>query len=160
MPKYADESKLNRDLPQVSVNLLSVITAAAEKFKSLSEEQWSARHMPGKWSKKEVLGHLIDSAANNHIRFIKAQLTKTIFIGPSYEQEFFVASQQCQERNTADLIELWLAYNKHIAHVIRYIDPSKLDVGCKIGEAEPVSLLYVVEDYIEHMKHHLAQIVG
>jgi hypothetical protein len=159
MPTYVSHG-LRNDVTQISIELLKIIDEAFEKFKLIPEKEWSARPSPEQWSKKEVIGHLIDSAANNHIRFVRAQLAQNEFVGLSYEQSFFVSAQQYQQRGHTELIELWLAYNRHLAHVIRHIDSTKFNVLCKIGQNEPVTLLFVVEDYIGHIKHHLKQIIG
>ena len=159
MPVYVNQP-LRKDLNLVSNALLSAINEAKEKFKALSESDWSFKKSPANWSKKEVLGHLLDSAANNHIRFVRAQLMEKEFVGLGYEQDFFVKLNHYQERSAGELIELWAVYNRHIAHVIKHVDASKLDIICKIGDSEPVTLLFVIEDYIEHIKHHLKQIIG
>ena len=160
MSHYVSAEGLSKDLNQISLSLLNTVNEAGKSFSKLNERDWSAIVSTEKWSKKEILGHLIDSAANNHIRFIKAQLAKEEFVGVGYEQNFFVASQHYQDRNAADLIQLWTIYNLHIAHVIRHVDSSKLDIKCKIGDYEPVTLLFLIEDYIGHIKHHLKQILG
>jgi|SRR6185312_276509 len=159
MPLYVN-GDLRKDVKEISTDLLKTIDQAAKKFAFISEEQWSKQPSPESWSKKEILGHLIDSAANNHIRFVRAQLAETEFTGLSYEQTFFVSSQQYQQRSSTEIIELWQAYNRHLAHVISHIDTSKLNVICKIGQSEPATLLFIVEDYLAHLKHHLEQIVG
>ena len=45
---------------------------------------------PDSWSPRQELGHLIDSAANNHIRFVRAA-TEPEFSGPGYRVINFVA---------------------------------------------------------------------
>jgi hypothetical protein len=153
---YNMENKLNK----IAEQLLKDITNASEQFKGISEKEWSYKPAPGKWSKKEILGHLIDSAANNHLRFVRAQLAEKEFISHSYEQDFFVASQHYQQRSTAELIQLWLAYNHHLSHVIKHIDTSKLNITCKIGTNEPVTLSFIINDYVTHLEHHLSQILS
>jgi hypothetical protein len=150
---------MENNLVQISEQLTDAIDNALVKFKNISEEEWNKKPA-GKWSKKEILGHLTDSAANNHIRFIKAQLAEKEFRGLGYEQDFFVDAQQYQQRNIKDVIELWRAYNMHLAHVIKHINPGKLNVTCLIGNDESVTFLFVVSDYVRHLKHHLGQILG
>lgn len=112
---------------------------------------------PGKWTRKEVLGHLIDSASNNHARFVRAQLTENP-AGPGYEQDGWVAVQRYREEPWKDLVDLWLAYNRHLLHVIANVRPEALDHQITIGAGMPVTLAFVMKDYVRHMKHHLAQI--
>lgn len=111
-----------------------------------------------KWSKKEIIGHLIDSASNNHQRFIRAQLI-TNLIFPSYEQEKWVKLQNYQGERWLDLVELWKNYNLHLLHVVSIIPEDVMKRTCKIEDKEPVSLLILFEDYINHLRHHLAQIL-
>ena len=145
-------------LKATSEQLLSVIIDAKERFSVISEEDWSRRPAPGKWSKKEILGHLIDSATNNHQRFVRAQLADDTFIGPSYEQDLCVSVQNYQRVSTKDLIDLWFAYNTLLVHVIAHANPLKLSVTCLIGNYDPVSFSFVITDYVDHMIHHLKQI--
>jgi hypothetical protein len=112
-----------------------------------------------KWSKKEILGHLIDSAANNHQRFVRAQLSKELSF-PGYEQESWIRVQHYQTASWKDLISLWENYNRHIAHVISTMPADVLNNICIVGNGEPVTLLFLVEDYVRHMEHHLKQIFG
>ena len=149
---------MNGLLYESSEQLLRISTAAKEQFATLSESDWSAKPSPDKWSKKETLGHLIDSAANNHLRFVRAQLADDIYKGNAYEQNFFVSSQNYVGANTEDLIALWYSYNKQLAHVIKNINPDKLGISCHIGSYPPVTFSFVITDYVSHLEHHLAQI--
>lgn len=145
-------------LQETSERLLTLINAAKEKFAYINEVTWNAKRSPGKWSKKEILGHLVDSAANNHLRFIKAQSADDVFIGAVYEQDFFVSSQQYSNESIAELIELWYTYNRHLAHVIKYINTEKLEVVCRIGHYPDVTFSFLITDYVTHLEHHLEQI--
>ncbi|MCI0627312.1 MAG: DinB family protein [Acidobacteria bacterium] len=112
----------------------------------------------GKWSKKQVLGHLIDSAANNHQRFVRAQLGQELAF-PGYEQEGWVAVQHYQEESWSTLIELWHSYNRHLLHVMARVPPNKINHRCAIGSSNPVTLEFLMKDYVVHMKHHLRQVL-
>ena len=109
------------------------------------------------WSPKEVLGHLIDSAANNHQRFVRAQETDALTV-PGYEQNHWVESQGYQEADWPHLIALWTHLNLHLADVIARIRPDKYGVPCVIGGSDPVTLEFVIVDYLRHVRHHMAQI--
>jgi hypothetical protein len=141
----------------VAEELLRVVEAHAERLRDLSEAEAAASPGAGRWSKKQILGHLIDSAANNHQRFVRAQ-EGTDYAGPRYEQEHWVASQGYAASDWPELVEFWRLYNRHLAQVIRRIPAERLGVSCRIGPAEPVTLGFVVEDYLAHLKHHLRQI--
>jgi hypothetical protein len=141
----------------VASELLSVVEAAAESLRRIGEPEVSLRSAPGQWSKKEILGHLVDSAVNNHHRFVRAQQVEELTF-PAYEQEHWVDSQGYAERPWLELVDLWRLYNRHLAHVISRIPEEQLAVMCVIGPDKPVSLGYVIEDYVVHLRHHLQQL--
>ena len=114
---------------------------------------------PEKWSKKQVLGHLIDSAANNHQRFVRAQLGQELTF-PGYEQEAWVAVQHYQDESWIALVALWQHYNRHLLHVMARVPGDQLSRRCAIGDSDPVTLEFLMKDYIVHLKHHLEQILG
>ena len=122
------------------------------------EPQTAARRPgPNTWSAKEVLGHLIDSAANNHQRFVRAQQTDALML-PGYEQNHWVASQGYQDADWVHLVTLWTHLNLHLADVISRIPPDKYPVRCVIGDSQPLTLEVLVVDYLRHLNHHVAQI--
>lgn len=143
----------------VAEELLRVVESASERLRAVSDEEAAAPRADGKWSKKQILGHLIDSASNNHQRFVRAQ-EGAEFSGPRYEQEHWVGVQDYASGSWAEMIEFWRLYNRHLAHVIRRIPEERLSVSCRIGQDGPVTLGFVVEDYLTHLKHHLRQIAG
>ena len=125
----------------------------------LAADSRAAARRPGTnaWSPKEVLGHLIDSAANNHQRFVRAQQTDALTL-PGYEQNHWVSSQGYQDADWPHLVALWRHLNLHLADVITRIPPDKYAVPCVIGDSEPVTLEFVIVDYLRHLEHHMAQI--
>ncbi len=155
------------------MNLKDKLLGTLEKYvnhlEGLLDAQASQKPTPGKWSAKEILGHLIDSACNNHRRFVIAQrMDNLVFDG--YDQEHWVAAQHYQSASWQDLIKLWKQYNDHIARIIDLIPSDLLEkkhqthnmhmVAWKtIPENEPVTLHYFIDDYINHMEHHLNQII-
>jgi hypothetical protein len=104
------------------------------------------------------MGHLIDSAANNHQRFVRAQ-QGTELVSPAYAQDQWVECQGYAERPWRDITTLWHAYNLHLAHVIERIPAERARVRCTVGANQPVTLAFVAEDYVVHMQHHLAQVI-
>ena len=138
--------------------LESVLTVT-EVLHRIDEAAASARPAPGKWSPKEILGHLIDSAANNHQRFVRLQLAKRIDL-PGYPQDEWVSLQRYQDHKWSDIVDLWRLYNLHLAIVIRNLDPSALSNVWKTPSGEEVNLQFIASDYLTHMRHHLDQILS
>lgn len=151
-------SAMEHILQETAQRLLDIINEVRDRFASVTPEQWAHKPAENVWSKKELLGHLIDSAANNHLRFVRGQLAGDKFVTHGYEQDFFVSSQHYHDEPVDELIALWYAYNRHLAMVIRHIDPSKLEMPCFIGPYEPMSFSFVITDYVTHMQHHLKQV--
>jgi hypothetical protein len=144
------------------------VDRAAVRLLSLSDEEASRPPAAGKWSPKEIIGHLIDSAANNHSRFVRGQLpTDPLF--SKYEQEGWVRVQRYQDRPWSEIVRLWQAYNEHLAWVMEAADPSTLDrefvapgidelVWKTLDDGRAPTLGYFMTDYVVHLKHHLRQI--
>ena len=137
--------------------LKQTVESTEQQLVQISEAQSEARPAPGQWSAKEILGHLIDSATNNHRRFVEAQL-KDDLIFPGYEQENWVAIQKYQQASWAGLIALWKAYNMHLAHVASSIPEDVLKRSLRISKGDPVSLDYLIRDYYRHLQEHLGQL--
>ena len=144
------------------------LSLAAERFKLISESQSGIPRADEKWSPKQILGHLIDSAANNHSRFVRAQFTDDlVFAG--YEQTKWVDVQRYQDETWADLVQLWHSYNRHILHIIEVTpEEQRTKLRAKhnlhqiaselLKEDEPVTLDWFMRDYLDHMRKHLGQI--
>ncbi len=143
------------------------VRQAAVDLSRLSDVQASRRPAPGKWCVKEIIGHLIDSAANNHRRFVEAQMQDPL-VFPGYAQDAWVNSQRYQDAEWPALVTLWAAYNQQLVHVVRVIPPAVLErprpehnldaLGWRpVPRSEPATLGYLIEDYVAHLEHHLAQ---
>jgi hypothetical protein len=133
------------------------IERARVRFEGWGETDVGAGRGAGKWVRKEILGHLIDSAVNNHQRAVRAQLASP-FVGPGYDQEAWVSLHRYRERPWADLVALWVALNDHLAAVIESLPPEKRQTPCTIGDRPPAPLEWWMQDYLHHLKHHLGQI--
>jgi len=129
----------------------------APKLKTISEQIASRRPGPGKWSVKDTIGHLIDSAANNHQRFVRMQMHKHLEL-EGYDGDEWVRLQGYAERPWLEVVNLWESYNRHLAHVIRHVDPTALKHTWRSPEGQIVDLEFVIRDYVTHMQHHLDQI--
>ncbi len=114
--------------------------------------------MAGAWSRKEELGHLIDSASNNHLRFVRAAL-EAEFHGPSYDQNGSVSLHGYQDLSWSDLVEFWRRYNTLLVQVVARIPDDKLNTQCRVGDSQPVTLQFLIVDYVAHMQHHVDHIL-
>ena len=158
------------DIDEFLNDFRETVQLAAVRLAEISETQSAIPRTEGKWSTKEIIGHLIDSAANNHQRFVRAQFTDDlVFAG--YEQENWVRVQNYQGESWADLVQLWKLYNQHIVHLVSLIpEEARIRLRSKhnlhqiasdtISENEPVTLDFFIRDYLDHMKKHLGQILG
>src|SRR3954464_9940310 len=144
------------------------IEEASARLLSLTEDESRAPLADEKWSAKETIGHLIDSASNNHQRFVRAQFRDDLLFD-GYEQDAWVALQQYKDAPWAELIELWRLFNLHIARImqaapiderLRKRAQHNLDqiAWTSVSRDEPATLDYFMSDYVGHLKHHLAQI--
>jgi len=134
-----------------------VLATTPRRLVDISESAAAAKPEPAHWSKKEILGHLIDSAGNNHQRFVRAQFTPLLEI-PSYEQEQWVQRQAYHTEPWPDLVNLWLLFNRHLLHIVKAMPPDVLDHQLVIAGRPAVPLSFVVTDYLHHLEHHLEQI--
>lgn len=144
-------------MDSVFERLDSLVNASQQRLAALSEEEAGQPVKAGGWSRKQILGHLIDSASNNHQRFVRCVLNGGLAGWPSYEQEGWVRVQKYQDAPWAELVGLWFFYNRLLCHVLGRIPSEKLSLRCQIGTSE-MSLGEVAQGYVEHMEHHLKQI--
>jgi len=147
-----------------------IIETASSELLQMPPEQSQTPRAAGKWSPKEIIGHLIDSASNNHQRFVRAQFSDDlVFAG--YEQEGWVRAQDYQGEDWASLVQLWRLYNQHILHLMATVpEDTRMKLRYKhnlhqiasdsLSENEPVTLDWFMRDYVDHMKKHLRQILG
>jgi hypothetical protein len=144
---------------QIADDLLSTVNHAQSLLEAVPESKASVKPQPNKWSPKEIIGHLIDSASNNHQRFVRAASQRELTF-PGYDQEALVALVRPNDASWALLLRLWESYNRYLAHVIALLPESAAEVSCMIGKNPPATLRFLAEDYVAHLKHHLNQIVG
>ena len=113
---------------------------------------------PGSWTRKQEIGHLIDSATNNHVRFVLATID-TEFRGPGYAQDKWVAAHAYDDMEWRTLVDFWHSYNELIAHLVERIPEDHMQNRCVIGWGV-LTLRFVIEDYLVHMQHHLDHILA
>ncbi len=142
---------------ELSEKLERVVESARIILRQVSEAESNKPVLKGGWSRKQVLGHLIDSASNNHQRIVRAALQGSLEF-PGYDQDGFVRVQAVESVLWPILVALWSSYNLYLAHVIAHLPADKLEAPCQIGEDDPVTLRFLAEDYLTHLLHHLSQI--
>src|SRR5437868_6431768 len=138
----------------MQTTLAQVVEKSLVPLRAISEAEASIRPAPGKWSKKEILGHLIDSAANNHQRFVRLQLNARLDL-PGYDQDQWVRVQQYQNRAWSEIIDLWYMYNTQLTAVIRHVDPKTLGHVWHTPDGKDLGLEFLIRDYVVHLHHHL-----
>jgi hypothetical protein len=145
-------------MKSVLTELAAILAATPKRLVDISDYDAELKPDPTRWSKKEILGHLIDSVANNHQRVVRAQLARTSEF-PAYQQEAWVKAQAYNLASWPDLVNLWLLYNRHLLHVLRNLPQPVLAHDVSIGGKPPISVQAMAEDYVGHLKHHLDQIL-
>ena len=150
------ETPYSRLLSQPS---LSGAIADLETLLAAAYPQPNLEPVSGTWSNAQILGHLIDSALNNHARFVRAQipehLTYAYLIVPGYAQNDWVTVGHYDSRSWEELLTLWRALNGQILHVMKTVNPISLFVPCIVGDSEAKPLEAIMIDYVGHTLHHL-----
>lgn len=149
-----------------SINRISfLISDVPEKISHIPESELTSKPSPEKWSKKEILGHLCDSAINNLSRFVRAQFEDQPFELTPYAQDDWVRINHYNEMDTVELLNYWVIVNKQIVQIITNIPEEKLAGTIVFGDdafredKSEKNLLWLIEDYVVHMEYHLKQVV-
>lgn len=143
-------------MTSISTELKTLLNEYFSQLNSLTEEVVSYKPSPKKWSKKELIGHLIDSAQNNIRRFIVTQYEDNPTI--IYNQDNWVEINNYQEWDPEDLIRLWYLLNCQIVSILNNI-PSKMRQR-KCTTAASHTIEWLAEDYIKHFKYHMHQVLN
>ncbi len=139
--------------------LNALIEEIPAKISSIPAPEFSTKPSPQKWSKKEILGHLCDSALNNIPRAVRAQFEPKPFKIVSYEQDDWVRLGDYQNQSDENVINLWTSLNKQFVKVISLIPNEALSYECKLYTGETKTLEWLIDDYLAHMEYHLKQIL-
>ena len=144
-------------MKQTARELRQIISEYEIKIKAIPESELSAKPLPHKWSKKEVVGHLIDSAQNNLRRFICGQyeIQPPVIV---YQQDFWVETNQYQQMPSSDILQLWKLLNQRICEVLENMPEANYTKECNTGSLH--TLEWLASDYVKHLKHHINQIIS
>ena len=154
--------------PRCAIRLLEAVDAAQPWLAAVDDATSARRPGPGRWSPREVLGHLVDSASNNHQRFVRGQWQEGL-VFDGYDQDAWVAAQGYQDTAWPNLVTLWSSYNRHLARVMAAA-PAAVREAPRIAHNldrlayrpvpadQPATLAYFMDDYVDHLEHHLQQI--
>lgn len=155
--------------PACATRLRAAVDAATPRLLALSDDAIRHRAAPGRWSPAEVIGHLVDSASNNHQRFVRAaDQNDLVFAG--YAQDAWVSRQQYQTAPWEDLVALWQLYNRQLARLMT-ATPAEVRTRLHqrhslhrvafrpVPENRSTTLDYFMNDYVDHLEHHLAQVL-
>jgi hypothetical protein len=134
------------------------ITEVPSRVYALSEIDLSARSQPQKWSRKEILGHLCDSALNNLQRFVRAQYEDQPYSVIKYAQNQWVELMGYKDLPIEHIVSLWVNLNRHVVEVIGIIQEDRFQNSCDVGEEQIVTLEWIINDYVDHMEHHIKQL--
>lgn len=143
---------------ETSRHLREIVSKATPLLKLISDADAEYKASLTKWSKKEIIGHLIDSAGNNQQKFVRLMETPNLHF-VKYDQDAWVTNQRYNQADWHQLIDLWKMYNLHLSHVIEYVVPEKLQHQITINNDGPFTLEFIMKDYVEHLKHHLKSVI-
>lgn len=140
--------------------LEKLIAEIKMQFSQAQTKSWGDHHRPGKWSRKEILGHLVDSALNNIQRFIRATYEENFKL--VYDQDAWVAGQNYQDMPLNELFTLWALLNEQLVRIFRTYPVNRLDVQINLGKEDPLfkPARIIMIEYSDHLIHHEQQLFG
>jgi hypothetical protein len=161
---------LPSDAPAYAQRLVEAVRVATPALLAMDDEASMRHPAPGKWSPREIIGHLVDSASNNHQRFVRVRDRDDLVV-EGYEQDAWVAAQRHQEAPWRELVMLWMTYNRHLARLMaatpradrdraRVTHNLHLRAFRQVPADRPVTLGFFMNDYVDHLEHHLTQVLG
>ena len=169
LPALGDPG-LSDDAPDYARRLVDAVERATPVLAAMVEMDSAVRRAPGKWSPREIVGHLIDSASNNHQRFVRMRERDDLVVD-GYDQDAWVAAQRYQDAPWLELVSLWRLYNRQLARVMSATPAADRDrprtrhnldqrAFLSVPVEQPTTLGYFMSDYVDHLEHHLRQILG
>lgn len=136
--------------------LKQIVAQAPSLLMALSPDEVSAQPAPGKWSKKQELGHLLDSASNNHQRVVRAQVEEQPSLS-DYDGDRWVTLHNYQAMEWSEIIERWRVMNQQLIRAASSIAPRALERKLTVG-GKIMTLGVLLNDYVDHLLHHIRHI--
>lgn len=147
-------------IENIIIQLTTYINQIPTQVLEIEAEELVRKPAPGKWSKKEIVGHLVDSAVNNLKRFSESQILPQPYKMIPYQQDELVIINRYNDLPADHILLLWKTLNQQIVYVMSNIPTEKLAYTLITTTGEPVTLEYWALDYLRHMEHHFKQIFG
>ncbi len=143
-------------MKEIAAKIVDNVNIVYRELGSYTQQQLSCKESSDMWSVKEIVGHLVDSAANNHQRIVRVQYADKLAV--SYDQEQWVSVQGYQNSDFNITLNLWYYYNLHLADLISKFSSDKLAEQISTGDQGLVSIEFVINDYLRHLEHHIAKL--
>ena len=145
-------------MKETTNRLEELLGEGIEYLSTHSESEISQKSSPNKWSKKEILGHLVDSGINNLQRFTEIQFSDKPYKIRNYQQDDCVIANDYQNAELKEILNLWVSLNVRILLVVRRLPEASLDFEIVLDDGETSDLRFLIKDYVDHLQHHLNQI--
>lgn len=129
-----------------------IIGSFYNQMNAVESEKTGIKLAEDKWSLREIVGHLIDSASNNHQRFVRLQFEDLLGF-PPYDGEEWIKAQNYNGMGWNLLVALWLDYNQMLLKVIENIDEVAFENVWVKGETA-IPLKELIPDYYRHIELH------
>jgi hypothetical protein len=144
---------------QLAEKFRAVLNEVHQGLVALSAEMADVPWREGGWTRKEIVGHMLDSATNNRQRFVRAAI-EGAYTGPGYEQQAWVDAHGYAGQPWETLLNWWESEHEILISIVDRIPEEKLDASCVVADEAPVSLRFLIEDYVRHQQWHLRQVKG
>jgi hypothetical protein len=144
---------------ELASELEQIVSREAALLSKADENAMGSPRPNRTWTAKQELGHLIDSAANNQQRFMRASIDGS-YCGPGYQPDEWVARSGYAEMAWGDVVEFWRRYNLLLSRLVAGIPEARMSAECIVKDGAPVTLRWLIEDYIVHMQYHLDRILN
>jgi hypothetical protein len=144
---------------QTALTFRAGIEALQDRLVAVSPDLADTPWSPGKWTRKQIVGHLLDSATNNRQRFVRVAIDG-VYAGPRYAQDGWVAAHGYADLPWGILLEWWRVEHQILTAVVDRIPEHRLHAACTVGDNDAVTLQFLIDDYIAHQQWHMQQIDG